>query len=73
MFRLQVRDIILRDDGTEKGGVAYKGETLADFIEQLENQKGTTGEYTLAEINEMLKECGIEPPCEHEIIIRLER
>lgn len=71
MYKLQMRDIPLSDDGTGKGGVAYRGETLADFISAIENQKGVRSEYTLAELNDMLKECGIEPPYEHEIIIRL--
>lgn len=72
MFDLQMRgDIELHDDGTSKGGVAFAGETLSDFIEQWENDTGRVGrEYTLAELNDALKECGIEPPYEHEIIIR---
>lgn len=72
MFNLQMRgDIELHDDGSSTGGVAFKGETLADFIEQWENDTGRVGkEYTLAELNDALKECGIEPPYEHEIIIR---
>ena len=72
MFNLQMRgDIELHDDGSGKGGIAFKGETLADFIEQWENETGRVGEeYTLAELNDALKECGIEPPYEHEITIR---
>lgn len=74
MFNLQVRgDIELHDgelhDG--RGGVAFEGETLADFIEMLEQETGRVGkEYTLAELNSALKECGIEPLHEHEIVIR---
>ena len=53
------------------GGVAFEGETLADFIEMLEQETGRVGkEYTLAELNNALKECGIEPLYEHEIVIR---
>lgn len=72
MYSFQMRgDIELHDDGTETGGVAFKGETLVDFIEEWENNTGRVGkEYTLAELNDALKECGIEPPYEHEIIIR---
>lgn len=72
MFNLQMKgDIELHDDSTGVGGVAFKGETLADFIEQWENDTGRVGkEYTLAELNDALKKCGIEPPYEHEIIIR---
>ena len=72
MFDLQMRgDVELHDNGTERGGVAFKGETLADFIEMLEQETGRVGkEYTLAELNSALKECGIEPLHEHEIVIR---
>lgn len=72
MFNLQMRgDIELHDDSSSTGGVAFKGETLADFIEEWENETGRVGkEYTLAELSDALKECGIEPPYEHEIIIR---
>lgn len=71
-FNLQMRgDIELHDDSTGKGGVAFKGETLADFIELWEQETGRVGkEYTLAELNDALKECGIEPPYEHEMIVR---
>ena len=71
MFDLQMRgDVELHNDGT-RGGVAFKGETLADFIEMWEQETGRVGkEYTLAELNDALKECGIEPPYEHEIVIR---
>lgn len=70
MFNLQMRgDIELHDEG--KGGVAFEGETLADFIELLEQETGQVGkEYTLSELNAVLIECGIEPLYEHEIIIR---
>lgn len=72
MFNLQMRgDIELHDNSAETGGVAFNGETLVDFIEMWENETGRVGkEYTLAELNDALKECGIEPPYEHEIIIR---
>ena len=72
MFDLQTRgDVELHDDGTERGGVAFEGETLADFIEMFEQETGRVGkEYTLAELNEALKECGIKPLYEHEIVIR---
>lgn len=69
MFDLQMRGDVELHDG--KGGVMFKGETLADFIEMLEQETGRVGkEYTLAELNDALKACGIEPLHEHEIVIR---
>ena len=69
MFDLQMRGDVELHDG--KGGVVFKGETLADFIEMLEQETGRVGkEYTLAELNDALKVCGIEPLHEHEIVIR---
>lgn len=69
MFDLQMRGDVELHDG--KGGVVFKGETLADFIEMLEQETGRVGkEYTLAELNDALKACGIEPLHEHEIVIR---
>lgn len=73
MFDLQMRgDIELHDDGTfSTHGTAFVCETLSEFIEGWENETGRVGkEYTLAELNDALKECGIEPLYEHEIIIR---
>ena len=71
MKTIKIRgDVELHDDGTGVGGVAFDGETLVDFIEQWENDTNRVGkEYTLAELNDALKECGIEPLYEHEIII----
>ena len=69
MFDLQMRGDVELHEG--KGGVVFKGETLADFIEMLEQETGRVGkEYTLAELNDALKACGIEPLHEHEIVIR---
>lgn len=69
MFDLQMRGDVELHDG--KGGVAFKGETLTDFIEMLEQETGRVGkEYTLAELNDALKACGIEPLHEQEIVIR---
>ena len=69
MFNLQMRGDVELHNG--RGGVAFEGETLADFIEMLEQETGRVGkEYTLEELNNALKECGIEPLYEHEIVIR---
>lgn len=69
MFDLQMRGDVELHDG--RGGVAFEGETLADFIEMLEQETGQVSkDYTLAELNNALKKCGIEPLYEHEIVIR---
>lgn len=44
----------LQDDDTECGGVAFRGETLEDFIED-------TVYNSLDELNEDLVACGIRP------------
>lgn len=49
---------ILRDDETEKGGTAFLGETLADFLE--ESGIDFTN-LTILEVNELLENNGIEP------------
>lgn len=50
------RSIILEDDDTEYGGVAFTGETLGDFLDDIGD-----GFSTLEELNTALKECGIKP------------
>lgn len=55
--------IELRDDDTETGGISFRGETLADFIEETDLGYG----HSLDEVNKALKECGIMPIGEDEI------
>jgi hypothetical protein len=55
--------IELRDDDTETGGVSFRGETLADFIEETDLGYGRS----LDEVNKALKECGIMPITERDI------
>ena len=56
-MELIIEDINLVDDATNKGGVAFEGETLGDFIgTDLDDDT-----FTLADINKHLVECGIEP------------
>ena len=47
--------IILKDDETETGGISFVGETLADFIEEVDMPFGIDLSY----YNTALKECGI--------------
>ena len=47
-------DYELKDDNTEFGGISYIGETLGDFIAEVEISD-------IDDINIILKECGIEP------------
>ena len=54
---LDLAEIVLEDDDTPAGGVAFKGETLEDFIEEDDNLDGKDLEV----INSALKECGIKP------------
>ena len=50
-------DYELQDDKTEFGGVAFVGETLKDFIEEV----GLSIDNDIKSINVALKECGIKP------------
>ena len=54
---MKVKDFLdyeLKDDNTEFGGISYIGETLGDFIAEVEVSN-------IDDINKILKECGIEP------------
>lgn len=50
-------NIVLKDDATLYGGVAYAGETLIDFINDLEASE----RQSLDDVNVALIECGILP------------
>lgn len=60
--------ILLEDDDTPTGGVAFQWETLEDFLEEL----GCQTIRTIKDVNQVLIECGIKPvtalPEDHEII-----
>lgn len=60
--------ILLEDDDTPTGGVAFQGETLEDFLEALDYQTIRT----IKDVNQALIECGIKPinalPEAHEVI-----
>ena len=49
--------IELKDDNTDKGGVAFKGETLQDFLDDLADENLET----LDDVNNILKDNGIQP------------
>ena len=54
---MEIKDLLdyeLKDDNTEFGGISYIGETLGDFISEVEVSN-------IDDINKILKECGIEP------------
>lgn len=51
--------IILKDDDKPTGGISFRGETLADFMEEIWQENAY--EHNAAEINKALKQCGIQP------------
>lgn len=53
---LIIEDIVLRDGPGDFGGKANADETLADFLEYVED-----GEISIKELNKELKKCGIMP------------
>ena len=50
-------DVVLEDDGTETGGVAFNGEMLRDFLDNEECEEVKN----IKQANELLKSCGIKP------------
>lgn len=57
------KQIILKDDDTPTGGIAFIGETLYDFImsQDKKHQEILTNSDDIRFINNCLKECGIMP------------
>lgn len=73
-YNLVIEDINLVDDATATGGKANSDETLAQFIVSVSDEKHNKYGITLADLNKELKECGIEPITEDQIVIkRVER
>lgn len=71
-MELIIEDINLVDSATSTAGKSWSGETLGEFIEELERQNKYIGiEETLSlnKINNYLVECGIEPITLEQIII----
>lgn len=56
-LRRKFRNIYLEDDATETGGISFIGETLDNFLDEIEMPYDTP----LEEINKALSECGIMP------------
>lgn len=54
------RNIILKDDDTAFGGVAFKGETLGDFINGY-YPSINPATFDIDTLNKDLVECGIQP------------
>ena len=54
----------LRDDATPTGGKAHSDENLDEFMGEVGLKYGTS----LTKVNEALKECGIEPFTEEEVL-----
>lgn len=51
-----IKDIELRDGPEDFGGKANADETLADFLDYVED-----GEISLHDLNKKLKDCGLMP------------
>lgn len=54
-----VMDVVLEDDDTPYGGVAYPGETVRDFLFTIDRDNDEI--KTIQELNEALQKCGIKP------------
>ncbi len=52
------RSILLVDDNSGKGGISFEGETLGDFMDEI---NGEIEIKSLEELNKALSSCGIEP------------
>lgn len=58
VFPDEIRSIVLKDDKTPYGGTAFAGETVGDFLDELDENEEV---YSLEELNEHLVKCGIKP------------
>jgi len=52
--------IVLEDDASETGGVAFMGETVLDFMLSLD-ECDVEEMNSVDDLNDALKECGIKP------------
>lgn len=53
----EVLNVILEDDDSLEGGISFVGETVKDFINEVEIDENDD----ISVLNEHLKECGIKP------------
>lgn len=72
LTRNQLKNIILQDDATPYGGIAFENETAAEFCDACFNDNVQSNWYkynkiNLAELNPALIECGIKPLAEDKI------
>lgn len=51
----------LHDDASPYGGTAFQGETLKDFLLDVLDVQEDLTDYSMKEVNRMLKSCGIRP------------
>lgn len=60
-MKSDLRKIVLEDDNSGYGGTAFYGETLGDFLDELDPDDigKDPNKLTIREINRLLKECGI--------------
>ena len=61
-MELIIKDIVLEEDSSPTGGIAFEGETLGDFLEDSRN-------ISLADLNHELMACGIMPIDAEQIIV----
>lgn len=52
---IQFADVVLKDDSTPYGGISFIGETLKDFMDEINEPLATP----MNKVNEWLNECGI--------------
>ena len=58
MLSEEMLGIVLKDDDNSYGGVSFPGETLKDFLNDVDINPDS---ISLKEVDQILKECGIKP------------
>lgn len=53
-----LRNVALEDDGVSWGGVAFRGETVGDFLDSVDPYGNQI--ITIQELNKTLESCGIK-------------
>ena len=58
----RVADTVLEDDDTETGGIAFAGETVRDFFDDIGTCGAVEDDFVhMDKLNELLVFCGIQP------------